>query len=81
MNLPSVHRITYFGWQHLNSEVVVCSVFSTSNSSLHILYAFNLLSLIFPDLVKSKVYVKKLLSQHLEKEAKFVALALLVDKL
>ena len=81
MNLPSVHSIVCPGWQYLNSNVVVCSIFSTSNSPLYLRYTFNLLSLILPDLVRSKVYVKMLLSQHLEKEVKFVALALLVDKL
>lgn len=80
MNLLSVHSIVFPGWQYLNSKVV-CSIFSTSNSPLYVLYTFNLLSLILPDLVRSNVYVKMLLSQHLEKEVKFVALALLVDKL
>lgn len=81
MTLPSVHSIACSGWKHLNSKGVICSIFSTSNSPLHILYTFNPLSLVLPVLVRLKVCGKKLLSHHLEKEAKFVALALLVGKL
>jgi hypothetical protein len=50
-------------------------------SRLHILHIVHLLSLTLPDLVRIKVYLKTLHSQRLEKETKFVVLALLVDKL
>lgn len=43
-----------FGGQHLNSKLVR-SVFSTSDSPLHILFAFNSLCLILSDLVRSKI--------------------------